>query len=229
VRAFVALPHDRGIEVPMKLYTYYRSSAAYRVRIALNLKRCAYELVPVHLTRGGGAQRRPEFLEVNPQGLVPTLDDGGTILTQSLAIIEYLDARFPEPRLLPPDPVDRARVQALAQTVACDIHPLNNLRVRQYLGGELGLEQAGVERWSRRWIADGFRALETRLGEWSGGRYAYGDDVTMADVLLVPQVYNARALDCDLAPYPTLVRVADHLATLDAFALAAPENQPDAE
>jgi maleylacetoacetate isomerase len=213
----------------MKLYSYYRSSAAYRVRIALNLKRCAYDLVPVHLTRDGGGQRRPDFLDINPQGLVPTLDDGGTILTQSLAIIEYLDARFPKPRLIPPEPIDRARVQALAQIVACDIHPLNNLRVRRYLGGELGLDQAGVARWSRRWIADGFSALEARLAEWSGGRYCCGDDVTIADVLLAPQVYNARMLDTDLTPYPTLVRVADHLATLDAFVAAAPENQPDAQ
>ncbi|MBN1238331.1 MAG: maleylacetoacetate isomerase [Gammaproteobacteria bacterium] len=213
----------------MKLYSYYRSSAAYRARIALNLKGCAYELVPVHLIRDGGAHRRPDYLGVNPQGLVPALDDDGTIVTQSLAIVEYLDARFPEPRLIPRDPAERARVQSLAQIVACDIHPLNNLRVRRYLADELGLDQDGVAAWSRRWIADGFRALEARLAQWSGGRYCYGDGVTIADVMLAPQVYNARALACDLGAYPTLVRVADHLATLDAFVRAAPENQPDAD
>jgi maleylacetoacetate isomerase/maleylpyruvate isomerase len=220
----------------LKLYSYYRSSAAFRVRIALNLKRCDYELVPVHLIRNGGRQRTPEFFAVNPQGLVPALEHDGAVLTQSLAIIEYLDARFPEPRLLPADPVDRARVQALAQTVACDIHPLNNLRVRQYLGTELGLDEAGVARWSRRWIADGFAAIEALIAKTSDGRYCHGGRVTLADVLLVPQVYNARRLpasapshwDTDRGPYPTIRSVADHLNTLAAFQSAAPENQPDA-
>ena len=213
----------------MKLYTYYRSSAAFRVRIALNLKGCAYDLAPVHLTRDGGRQHGADFRLVNPQGLVPVLDDNGTILTQSLAIIEYLDARFPEPRLIPADEVARAHVQSLAQIVACDIHPLNNLRVRQTLREELRRDQEAVDDWCRRWIADGFAALEARISKWSDGRYCYGEGVTIADVLLAPQVYNARRLDCDLSPYPALRRVAAHLDTLDPFVRAAPEHQPDAE
>lgn len=213
----------------MKLYTYHRSSAAFRVRIALNVKGCDCELVPVHLTRDGGEQRKADFRRINPQGLVPTLDDDGTILTQSLAIVEYLEARFPEPPLLPTEPAARAHVQALAQTVACDIHPINNLRVRQYLAKELGQDQEGIDRWCRRWIDDGFTALEAQLARSSAGRYCYGDSLTMADVFLAPQVYNARKLDMDLSAYPTLRRIAEHLDTLDPFIRALPENQPDAE
>ena len=211
----------------MKLYSYARSSAAFRARIALNLKGCDYEIVPVNLAGAGGLPLTPGFLGVNPQGLVPALDDDGVVVTQSLAIVEYLDARFPAPRLIPADPVERAHVQSLAQIVACDIHPLNNLRVRRYLGGELGLDEDGIARWSRRWIADGFTALEARLETTSGGSYCHGEGVTVADVMLVPQVYNARVLGCDLSRWPTLARVADHLAALDAFVRAAPENQPD--
>ena len=211
----------------MKLYTYFRSSAAFRVRIALNLKGVDYDSVAVHLPND--EHRGAEFLAVNPEATIPVLDDGGTLLWQSLAIVEYLDARFPEPRLVPAEPVARARVQALAQLVACDVHPLNNLRVLRYLRGELGQDERAVRRWYAHWIAEGFRALETYVARWSGGPHCYGDAVSLADICLVPQVYNARRFDCDLEPYPTLVRIADGLAALPAFASAAPERQPDAE
>jgi maleylacetoacetate isomerase len=213
----------------MRLYSYFRSSAAFRVRIALNLKGLDYETVPVHLLRDGGEHRTAEYLLRNPQGFVPVLDDGGTLLGQSLAIIEYLDARQPRPRLLPPEPVARARVQALALLIACDTHPLNNLRVLQYLRGELALDEAAVKRWVQHWIAESFRAFEASLPAWSGGQYCVGDAVTLADVCLVPQLANARRFACDLAPYPTLVRIGDRLSAEPAFARAAPANQPDAE
>jgi maleylacetoacetate isomerase len=210
----------------MRLYTFFRSSAAFRVRIALNLKGVDYESVAVRLP--DGAHREAEFLATNPQGTVPVIDDDGTILWQSLAIIDYLDARFPEPRLIPQEPVARARVQALAQLIACEMHPLNNLRVLRYLRSELGVDEAGVKRWYAHWVAEGFRAFETFVARWSGGRYCFGPALTLADVCLVPQVYNARRFDCDLAPYPTLVRIADALCELPAFANAAPERQRDA-
>jgi maleylpyruvate isomerase len=211
----------------MRLYSFFRSSAAFRVRIALNLKDVDYETLSVHLPQG--EHREAEFLATNPQATVPVLDDDGTILWQSLAIIDYLDARFPEPRLIPAEPVVRARVQALAQLIVCEIHPLNNLRVLKYLRGELKLDEAGVSRWYKHWIAEGFTGLEMLLKRWSGGRYCFGDAVSVADVCLVPQVYNARRFDCDLTPYPTLVRIADGLRDERAFARAAPEQQPDAE
>jgi maleylacetoacetate isomerase len=150
-------------------------------------------------------------------------------LWQSLAIIEYLDSRYPAPKLIPEEPVARARVQALAQLVACEIHPLNNLRVLRYLRSELALDEAAVKRWYRHWIAEGFAGLEAFVAQWSGGRYGFGDAVSLVDVCLVPQVYNARRFDCDLTPYPTLVRIADGLRDEPAFARAAPEQQPDAE
>ncbi|EQD41319.1 maleylacetoacetate isomerase [mine drainage metagenome] len=210
----------------MKLYTYYRSSAAYRVRIALNLKGIAYEQVPVDLQ--AGAQRGAEYLEHNPQGLVPSLEDGGTTLGQSLAIIEYLEERYPEPPLLPGTALDRARVRALALAVACDLHPLNNQRVLKYLRGPLGQNESAVDAWYRHWIAEGFRALERSARHTSDGHHLYGGHVTLADVCLVPQVFNARRFNCDLAPYPTLRSVCAYLETLPAFAGAAPAAQPDA-
>jgi maleylacetoacetate isomerase len=210
----------------MKLYTFFRSSAAFRVRIALNLKGVDYETVSVDLPRD--EHRKAEFLAVNPQATIPVLDDDETLLWQSLAIMEYLDARHPEPRLIPAEPVARARVQALAQLIACDIHPLNNLRVLRYLRGELKLDEGSVQRWYQHWIAEGFAGLEALVGRWSGGRYCYGDALSLADVCLVPQVYNARRFSCDLARYPSLVRIADGLAAEPAFARAAPEQQPDA-
>jgi len=211
----------------MKLYTYFRSSAAYRVRIALNLKGAAYESVPVHLTRAGGEHRGAAYLALNPQGLVPALEDGGAVLTQSLAIIEYLDARFPEPALLPADALERARVQAFAHVIACDTHPLNNLRVLTYLRAELAQPEEAVRRWYRHWVAESLRACEALVAR-DGAEYCCGRALSLADVCLVPQIYNARRFDCDLAPYPGVVALADRLAALDAFARAAPENQPDA-
>lgn len=211
----------------MQLYSFFRSSAAFRVRIALHLKGVDFETVSVDLPRA--AHRAAEFLALNPHGTVPVIDDDGVVLQQSLAIIEYLDARYPNPRLIPQEPVARAHVQALAQLIACEIHPLNNLRVLRYLRSEFALDEAGVARWYRHWIAEGFRGLEAFVAEWSGGRYCYGDSVTLADVCLVPQIYNARRFQCDLAPYPTLVRIADDLRGEPAFASAAPERQPDAE
>jgi maleylacetoacetate isomerase len=210
----------------MKLYTFFRSSAAFRVRIALNLKGVDYETVSVDLP--SAAHRTQEFLAVNPQATIPTLDDDGTILWQSLAIIEYLDARFPAPRLIPSEPVARARVQALAQLIACEIHPLNNLRVLKYLRGELKLDETAVSKWYSHWIAEAFGPLETLVSRFGGARYCFGDSLTLADVCLVPQMHNARRFKCDVSPYPALVRIATALEANPAFALAGPENQPDA-
>ena len=210
----------------MRLYSFFRSSAAYRVRIALNVKGVDYETVSVDLP--SAAHHSAEFRALNPQATIPTLDDDGTVLWQSLAIIEYLDTRFPAPRLIPAEPVARARVQALAQLIACEIHPLNNLRVLKYLRGELKLDEAAVNKWYSHWIAEAFGPLETLVARWSGGRYCFGDSLTLADVCLVPQMYNARRFNCDVTPYPTLVRVAAGLEADPAFAAAAPERQPGA-
>jgi len=214
----------------LKLYSYFRSSAAYRVRIALNIKGINAEIVPRHLVRNGGEHRASEYLQVNPQGLVPTLVDGELELGQSLAIMEYLDETHPRPALLPNQPADRARVRGMAQLVACDIHPLNNLRVLQYLKRDFGRSEAEVAQWYGHWIAEGFKALEVLIGRYSDdGRYCFGAAVSMADACLVPQVYNARRFDCDLSNYPLLVQVDAHLAGLPEFAMALPERQADAE
>ena len=180
----------------MRLYSFFRSSAAFRVRIALNVKGVAYETVTVDLP--GAAHHAPEFRALNPQATIPTLDDDGTVLWQSLAIIEYLDARYPSPRLIPEEPVARARVQALAQLIACEVHPLNNLRVLKYLRGELKLDEAAVSKWYSHWVAEAFGPLETLVSRFSGGRYCFGDSLSLADVCLVPQMYNARRFACDL-------------------------------
>jgi maleylacetoacetate isomerase len=213
----------------MKLYGYFRSSAAYRVRIALNLKGVAPEQAFVHLRRG--AQRADDYLAVNPQGLVPALVlDGGDVLTQSLAIIEWLDETHPQPPLLPADAAGRARVRSLAQAIACDIHPLNNTRVLSYLTGTLGLTDAQRDGWYRYWCDVGFEALETRLArESSTGTFCHGNEPTIADICLVPQLANSRRVDLDLTPYPTLLRIESACAALPAFANAAPARQPDAE
>lgn len=211
----------------MRLYTYFRSSAAYRVRIGLNLKGLAYEAVPVHLLRGGGEQLLPSYRAVNAAGLVPALDDGA-ILTQSLAILEYLDETHPEPALLPPDPLGRARVRALAQSIACDIHPIGNLRVLKYLTEVLQVPDDAKAAWSRHWIAEGFTALETMLAAVpERGRYCHGDTPTLADCCLVPQVFNARRFSVDLTPYPTIVAIDAACSAIAAFAEAHPERQAD--
>ncbi len=213
----------------MKLYDYFRSSAAYRVRIALNLKGIAPEHAFVHLRRG--AQRADEYLALNPQGLVPSLvTDDGDVLTQSLAIIEWLDESYAEPPLLPADAAGRARARALALAIACDIHPLNNLRVLNYLTGTFGATDAQKDGWYRYWCDVGLEALETQLARESAtGTYCHGATPTLADVCLVPQLANARRVELDLAPYPTLLRIEAACMALPAFANAAPARQPDAE
>jgi maleylacetoacetate isomerase len=213
----------------MKLYDYFRSSAAYRVRIALNLKGVAPERAFVHLRRG--AQRADDYLAVNPQGLVPSLvTDEGDVLTQSVAIIEWLDESYPQPPLMPADAAGRARVRSLALTIACDIHPLNNLRVLNYLTGTLGATAAQKDGWYRYWCDVGLEAIETQLArEPATGTFCHGGAPSLADICLVPQLANARRVDLDLAPYPTLLRIEASCAALPAFANAAPARQPDAE
>jgi len=214
----------------MKLYGYFRSSAAYRVRIALNLKGLEYEAVSVHLLKDGGQQRSESYKALNPTELVPTLVDGELALGQSMAILEYLEETHPEPALLPRDPAGRARVRAIAQTIACDIHPLNNLRVLQHLKRELKVDDGTKDAWYRHWVDVGLRGVEALLADHPAtGRFCHGDQVTLADVLLVPQVYNARRFDCDLSGMPTITRIVEECASLDAFQRAEPARQPDAE
>ncbi|GEQ98889.1 maleylacetoacetate isomerase [Iodidimonas gelatinilytica] len=211
----------------MKLYTYFRSSSSYRVRIALNLKGVDWEPAFVHLPKG--EQRDAAYLAANPQGLVPALEeDDGLVLTQSLAIIEYLDETRSGPSFLPKDAAGRALVRAMAQVIACEIHPINNLRILKYLKNPLGHDQAVVDDWYRHWVQEGFDALEPLVARHSNGRYCFGDQPTLADICLVPQMWNARRFNTDLSAYPTLIKVDAHLQTLDAFARAAPEQQPDA-
>jgi maleylacetoacetate isomerase len=214
----------------MKLYNYFRSSASYRVRIALGLKQLSYEYRAVHLTRAGGEQFAPEFRALNPQALVPVLVDGQAVLTQSLAIIEYLDEVHPDPPLLPKTPAERARVRALSFALSCEVHPLNNLRVLSYLSGELGASQEAKSKWYRHWIALGLEPLEAQVANSPHtGRFCHGDTPSVADCCLVPQLFNARRFECDLAPYPTLLAIERHCLELPAFRDAAPDRQPDAE
>lgn len=200
------------------LYDYYRSSAAYRVRIGLNLKGVEYHSVDVSLLNGD--QRSSEHLARNPQGFVPVLDVGEGVLTQSLAILDYLDARHPEPRFVPADPLARSRTLAMALTVACDIHPLNNLRVLKYLGRELSVEEEARNDWYRHWVVQGFDALEQMAGD---GPHLGGDAPDMADICLVPQMYNARRFGVDLTPYPRLVAADAAAQEIEAFAAAHPD------
>jgi maleylacetoacetate isomerase/maleylpyruvate isomerase len=214
----------------VKLYTYFRSSAAYRVRIALNVKGLVAEHIPKHLLRDGGEHHLDDYLALNPQGLVPALEHEGRVIGQSLAIIEYLEEICPDPPLLPRDPGERAVVRSMALAIACDIHPLNNLRVLDYLKGPLGHDAEAVGRWYAHWVAAGFRGLEQMAKRSSAdGRHLYGGSITLADVLLVPQLYNARRFRCDLGPYPTLVSIGSYLESLPPFMAARPEAQPDAE
>lgn len=211
----------------MILHDFWRSSAAYRVRIALHLKGIAFTQSLHSLPRG--EQRSPEYLRLNPQGLLPAIESGDDVVTQSLAIIEYLDDTHPEPPLLPREPASRATVRAMALSVACDIHPLNNLRVLNYLRGEFGANEEAVTRWIRHWIGTGFDSLEQQVKRTSAaGNFCFGNRATLADACLVPQMYNARRFGCDLAPYPTLVAIDAHCRALPPFAKAAPEAQPDA-
>ena len=211
----------------MKLYSYFRSSAAYRVRIALNLKGIAYETAPIHLVKDGGHNRRPEYRAINPQMRVPALTlPSGDVLLQSLAIIEYLDETHPEPPLLPKNPIERARARAFAEIVACDIHPLNNIGPLRYLRREMKQEQDAIDTWYRYWVTEGFEALEALLGS---GPYCCGNAVTVPDLCLVPQVFNARRLKVPLDKFPKIVAVDAACAKLPAFDSARPENQPDAE
>ncbi|TMH41951.1 MAG: maleylacetoacetate isomerase [Betaproteobacteria bacterium] len=211
----------------MKLYTFFRSSASFRVRIALNHKGLTYEHAGVSLPKGEHLEAG--YKSVNPQGLVPALEDGGRLVTQSLAIIEYLDEVHPGPRLLPVAPLDRAYVRAFAQIIACEIHPLNNLRTRKYIAKTYKQDEEGVNAWYRHWIAEGFQMMEAFLAqEKKNGKYCYRDQVTMADCCLVPQVFNAILYKCELKPYPTVMRIHEACMKLDAFVLAQPSKQPDA-
>ncbi|MEO3878559.1 maleylacetoacetate isomerase [Rheinheimera fenheensis] len=212
----------------MKLYGYWRSSAAYRVRIALNLKQLSFENLSIHLVKNGGEQHSDSYKALNPAQLVPTLIDGELSLNQSLAIIEYLDEMYPQPALLPEGAAEKAQVRALALDIACDIHPLNNLRVLQYLTGTLAVTEQQKQAWITHWLNTGFSALEQRLAQ-SAGQYCFGDSVTLADICLVPQVYNAQRFALDMTPYPYISKVYHNCMQLAAFALAAPEQQPDAQ
>ncbi|MDR6673321.1 maleylacetoacetate isomerase [Xanthomonas sp. 1678] len=218
------------MEEALQLYTYWRSSAAYRVRIGLNLKGLAYQALPVHLVRDGGQQHSPEYARLNPQELVPTLCHDGQPIRQSLAILEYLDERWPEPPLLPDAAIDRARVRGLAQLIACDIHPLNNLRVGRFFETVWSVPQSEREEWMLHWIVLGFDALEQLLAESPDtGTYCHGEQPGLADCCLVPQVFNARRFGVDMQVYPTLARIEQACLALPAFDAARPERQPDAQ
>jgi maleylacetoacetate isomerase len=213
----------------LTLYSYFRSSAAFRVRIALNLKRLAYNVVPVHLLRDGGQHHSAEYARRNPAELVPTLDHDAITTTQSLAILEYLEETYPRPALLPSTASGRARVRALCLTVACEIHPLNNLRVLNYLKETMGVPEAVRNAWYRHWVEVGLRAFEKLLVRDSlAGAFCHGDDPTFADCFLVPQIVNAKRLQCPLDDYPTLMRIYENCENTEAFALAAPGSQIDA-
>jgi len=214
----------------MQLYSYFRSSAAYRVRIALNLKGLPYEYVPVHLLKDGGQQLSADYRKVNPTALVPALVDGDAVIGQSLAIIEYLEETHPETPLLPADAIGRARVRDLALGIACDTHPLNNLRVLKYLKHTLGVDEAAKTAWYKHWVHQGLEALEAQLaGSIATGQFCHGDTPTIADLCLVPQVANAQRFECDLSAMPNVLRIDAACRALPAFEAAAPGKQPDAE
>lgn len=208
----------------MKLYDYYRSTACYRVRIALNIKNISYETLPVHLVNNGGEQHRPEYLQLNPQGLVPTLDENGHIINQSLAIIEYLEEMSPTPPLLPQTPLGRAQVRGMALTIACDMHPLNNLRVLTRLRNQFHANEQQVMEWYHHWLKQGFDALESRLQSLPHkNQVCYGSEVSMADVCLIPQVYNAHRFGFSMTNYPIINEINAHCLTLTPFRDAVPQ------
>ena len=210
----------------LRLHGYFRSSASFRVRIALNLKQVSHENAYHHLRRN--EHRTSDYLALNPQGLMPALEVDGTVLTQSLAILEYLDELYPDPPLLPADPLGRARMRALAYAVACDIHPIDNLRVLRYLRNPLGHDEPTVQAWYNHWIAEGFAAIEAMLSSSPAtGRFCHGDRPTLADLCLIPQVVNSKTFGLDLSPYPTIVRIYDACLALPEFETAMPANQPD--
>jgi maleylacetoacetate isomerase len=216
---------------PMKLYSYFRSSASYRVRIALNLKGLSHQIVPVHLLMDGGEQFKPEYRKLNPDALVPSLQlDNGEVLTQSLAIIEYLEEVYPTPPLLPAQALDRAWVRSIALAIACDIHPIDNLRVLRYLVREMKVSEADKDRWYRHWVEQGLASVEKMVASDSRtGRFCFGDTPGLADCLLVPQVFNAQRMNCDLSGMPTILRINDACLALSAFDAASPAKQMDAE
>lgn len=214
----------------MKLYTFFRSSASYRVRIALNLKGLGYEQAAIHLRRGGGEQLTAAYRKVNPQALVPALEDDGRILTQSLAIIEYLEEKHPNPPLLPKDPADKALVRSMALMIACEVHPIQNLRVLNYVKATYNQTDEQVNKWAQHWIDLGLSALQEMIvAQPKRGKFCFGDSPTLADICLIPQLGNARRYGCDLAKYPTILEIENHCNALPAFANAVPEKQPDAE
>jgi len=214
----------------MKLYTFFRSSASYRVRIALNLKGLSYEQAPIHLRRGGGEQLMPAYTALNPQALVPALEENGKVLTQSLAIIEYLEETHANPPLLPKDPADRALVRSMALVIACEVHPIQNLRVLNYVKASYNQTDEQVNNWAQHWIDLGLSALQEMIvARPKRGKFCFGDVPTLADICLIPQLGNARRYGCDLAKYSTILEIEKNCNTIPAFANAAPENQPDAE
>ena len=214
----------------MKLYTFFRSSASYRVRIALNLKGLSYEQAPIHLRRGGGEQLKPAYTTINPQALVPALEDNGRILSQSLAIIEYLEETHPNPPLLPKVPADKALVRSMALVIACEVHPIQNLRVLKYVKASYNQTDEQVNKWAQHWIDLGLAALQEMIvGQPKRGKFCFGDVPTLADICLIPQLGNARRYGCDLAKYPTILEIEKNCNAIPAFADAAPEKQADAE
>ena len=214
----------------MKLYTYFRSSAAYRVRIALSLKGLSYDAVPVHLLKDGGQHLQDEYRKINPSGLVPSFQDDRITLTQSMAIIEYLEEIHPEPPLLPKDAPGRGRVRELAQIIGCDIHPVNNLRVLNYLVKHMGFSDQAKTEWYRHWVTEGFQSLEAHLARDPGaGPFCHGDHPTIADCYLVPQVFNAQRFNIDVSAYPNIDRINSLCIELPAFRAAHPSHQPDTE
>lgn len=214
----------------MKLYTFFRSSASYRVRITLNLKNIPCDQAPIHLRRGGGEQLMAAYKAINPQALVPTLEDNGRFLTQSLAIVEYLEEKYPNPPILPADPADKAFVRSLAMVIACEVHPIQNLRVLNHVKATYGQTDAQVNEWAQHWIDLGLSALEQMiLAQKQHGKFCFGDAPTLADICLIPQLGNARRFGCDLTKYPTIMEIERNCMAIPAFANAAPEKQPDAE